>query len=266
MKRVSALIYGVAVYLFFLGTSLYAIAFVGNLGVARSIDRGLESGTLAAVLIDMLLLGVFAVQHSVMARPGFKRQWTRLVSWHLERSTYVVAATLALALVLWQWRPIPAIVWSVSGHFATVLRIAFWAGWGTVLTGTFLINQLELFGLEQVWAYFRGREFHRPSLRTPALYRVVRHPIYLGFLIAFWAAPVMTAGHLLCAFATTSYILLGIYFEEKDLLAAYGQAYLEYRRRVPMLIPFLHGPRAAESQQWDQGGVNQLEEERCRNF
>lgn len=238
MKRVLALVYGIVVYFLFLGTFLYAIGFVGRMGVPKTIDSGSGSQPVIAALIDALLLSVFALQHSIMARRGFKQHWTRVVSWYVERSTYVLAATLALALVLWQWRPIPNVVWDLRGTAAgSVLAILFWVGWAILFLSTFLINHFELFGLHQVWAYARGTEFHRPPFRAPFFYRWMRHPIYLGFVIAFWSAPVMSVGHLLFSVATTGYILVGIYFEERDLIHAYGDAYLEYRRQVPMLVP-----------------------------
>jgi protein-S-isoprenylcysteine O-methyltransferase Ste14 len=248
MKKLLALVYGAACYVFFLGTFLYAIGFVGNVGVPKSVDSGPVSAPLSAAVIDALLLSVFAVQHSVMARQGFKQQWTRIVSWHIERSTFVLSATLALALVLWQWRPIPHVIWDLRGTvFGSPLSVTFWIGWAILLVSTFLINHFELFGLDQVWAYSQGRQFVRPAFKTPLFYRWVRHPIYLGFVIAFWSAPVMTAGHLLFSVATTGYILVGIYFEERDLLRAYGDAYREYRRYVPMLFPWRKGvPKQAE--------------------
>jgi protein-S-isoprenylcysteine O-methyltransferase Ste14 len=248
MKKLLALVYGAACYVFFLGTFLYAIGFVGNVGVSKSVDSGPASAPLTAVVIDALLLTVFAVQHSVMARQGFKQKWTRIVSWHVERSTFVLFATLALALVLWQWRPIPRVMWDVRATvFGSLLTVTFWIGWAILLVSTFLINHFELFGLAQVWAYFRSRQFVRPAFKTPLFYRWVRHPIYLGFIIAFWSAPVMTAGHLLFSMATTAYILLGIYFEERDLLRAYGEDYREYQRLVSMLFPWKKGvPSPAE--------------------
>lgn len=240
MKKLLAVVYGVLAYFFFFGTFLYAIGFVGNVGVPKSIDTGVKSSLGVAVLIDAALLSLFALQHSIMARRGFKQQWTKVVSWYVERSTFVVAASAVLALLLWQWRPIPGRLWDVRGTtLGTVLQGTFWIGWGILLVSTFLINHFELFGLAQVWAYFRGQEFHRPDFKTPTLYRMVRHPIYLGFVIAFWSAPVMTMGHLLFSVATTGYIVVGIYFEERDLVHAYGEAYRNYRLHVPMLIPFL---------------------------
>jgi protein-S-isoprenylcysteine O-methyltransferase Ste14 len=249
MKRTLALLYGVFAYVFFFATFLYAIGFVGNVFVPKSIDTGKQSPLPTAVIIDAALLSIFALQHSIMARQGFKRQWTRIVSWYVERTTYVVAATGALALLLWQWRPIPATVWDLRGTvFGGVLSVTFWIGWGVLLLSTFLINHFELFGLSQVWAYSRGAEFHSPAFKSPSLYRVVRHPIYLGFVIAFWSAPRMTVGHLLFSVATTGYILVGIYFEERDLISHYGDVYRAYRSRVPMLIPFLGGRKNAEQE------------------
>jgi methanethiol S-methyltransferase len=240
MKRMLALLYGLLAYVFFFGTFLYAIGFVGNVVVPKSIDTGKQSPLPTAVIIDAALLSIFALQHSIMARQGFKRQWTRIVSWYVERTTYVVAATAALALLLWQWRPIPSTVWDLRGTvFGSVLSVTFWIGWGILLLSTFLINHFELFGLQQVWAYARGVEFQRPAFKSPALYRMVRHPIYLGFVIAFWSAPLMTVGHLLFSVATTGYIRVGIFFEERDLVSHYGDVYREYCARVPMLIPFL---------------------------
>jgi methanethiol S-methyltransferase len=245
MRRFLALVYGIGCYLLFLGTLLYTMGFVANRGVPKSIDSGPAPTPLAAALIDVLLLSVFAVQHSVMARHRFKQQWTRIVSWYLERTTFVLAATLALALVMWRWCPIPLMVWDLRGTVSgLLLATLFWAGWGVVVVSTCLINHFELFGLEQMWAYFQGKEFNRPPFKTPLFYAWVRHPLYLGFIIAFWAAPVMTVGHLLFAIVTTGYILVGIAYEERDLIRIYGEAYREYRRRVPMLIPW--GRRISE--------------------
>ena len=237
MGRFLALLYGGVVYAFFFATFLYAIGFVANLLVPTSIDRGLEAPLATALVIDVALLGVFAVQHSAMARPAFKRWWTRIVPQPIERSTYVLFASAALALLLWQWRPIPAVIWSVGGAGAIVLETIRWAGWAIVLFSTFLINHFELFGLRQVWANLTKGHIPEPAFRTPLFYRFVRHPLYLGFVLAFWSTPVMTAGHLLFAVATLGYMLIAIQLEERDLIGVFGDAYVAYRRRVSMLIP-----------------------------
>jgi methanethiol S-methyltransferase len=239
-----AVTYGLAVYVFFLATFLYAIGFVGNVLVPKSIDGGAAAPLAEALVVNVLLLGLFAVQHSVMARRGFKRWWTQMVPPAVERSTYVLAATAALALLLWQWRPIAQpVIWTVANPAAAqALWAVFWLGWGILLLATFLINHFELFGLRQVFSRLLGREIPEAEFRTPLLYRYVRHPIYLGFLLAFWAAPVMTAGHLLFSVATTGYILIGIWFEERDLVAQFGEQYRRYRRQVGMLLPWRKAP------------------------
>ena len=242
-----AVIYGIATYVFFVATFLYAIGFVGNLVVPKSIDSGASTPLAEALIVNLLLLVLFAVQHSVMARPAFKRWWTRIVPEPIERSTYVLAATLALALLLWQWRPIAVpVIWTVEGHAAAMmLQALFWLGWTLMLTSTFLLSHFELFGLRQVFARLLGHTIPAPEFRTPFLYRHVRHPIYVGFLLGSWATPHMTAGHLLFSAATTGYILIGIYFEERDLIAQFGDRYRRYREQVGMLLPW---PRKANRQ------------------
>lgn len=235
-----AALYGLAVYLFFLATFVYAIGFVGNLPLLpKTIDSGATAPLAETLVVNLALLGLFAVQHSVMARRGFKRWWNQVIPESMERSTYVLAASAALALLLWQWRPIAVpVLWSVADPIGRlVLYGVFWLGWGVLLISTFLINHFELFGLRQVWANLRGQALPAPTFHTPLFYRHVRHPIYLGFVLAFWATPQMTAGHFLFAAACTAYILIGIWFEERDLLAQFGQRYVVYRQQVGMLFP-----------------------------
>ena len=238
MGRILAFVYGAVSYLIFFVTFLYAIGFVGNLVVPKSIDSGAAAPFGQALLIDALLLGLFAVQHSVMARPGFKRWWTRYVPQPVERSTYVLLASLALILLFWQWRPLTDAVWSVentAGRY--ILWALFFVGWALVLLSTFLINHFDLFGLRQVYLYQRGREYTHLGFRTVFLYKVIRHPIMLGFIIAFWAAPRMTVGHLVFSVATTAYILIALQLEERDMTNIHGKAYEEYRQQVSMLVP-----------------------------
>jgi protein-S-isoprenylcysteine O-methyltransferase Ste14 len=238
MGALMSVLYGVLAYVLFLGAFLYAIAFVGNLHSLKTIDSGEAGPLVPALIIDTLLLGLFAIQHSVMARPAFKSWWTKFVPQPVERATYVLLASLALLLLYWQWRPIPDVIWSVTNPNAVlVLQAIFWTGWAVVLISTFLINHFELFGLRQVYARIRGQTLPAPVFKTPFFYKKVRHPIYLGFLLAFWATPSMSAGHLLFAIATTGYILVGIYLEERDLIALYGDQYRRYAEQVSMLIP-----------------------------
>jgi protein-S-isoprenylcysteine O-methyltransferase Ste14 len=241
--RFAVLAYGLISYLAFLGAFVYAIGFVGNLVVPRSIDSGTAGGGVAAWIVNTVLLGLFAVQHSVMARPGFKMWWTRWIPRPAERSTFVLISSLLLMLLYWQWRPIPDPVWSIESPIPrTIVWVIFWAGWGLVLVSTFLINHFDLFGLRQVWFHAAGRELTPIRFTTSGLYGRVRHPIMLGFLIAFWATPDMSVGHLLFSVLTTGYVFVGTKLEERDLRLIHPEEYPDYMTRTSMLLPGRRAP------------------------
>lgn len=237
-KRLLAFIFGILVYLVFLLTVLYGIGFVGNVFVPKGIDDGIDSPPVIALTINLSLLVLFGVQHSLMARPAFKKRWVRLVPQPVERSTYVLCASLSLLLLFWQWRPLTAYVWNFpSGLKNVALTSLFWIGWFDVVLSTFLISHFDLFGLRQVYYHLRDIDYVPVAFEQPTFYKFVRHPLMLAFLIAFWATPQMSVGHLFFAVSMTSYIFIGIAFEERDLSKAYGETYERYRRQVPMLIP-----------------------------
>src|SRR5471032_3086019 len=239
MGRFAAFLYGLASYVLFFVTFLYAIGFVADLVVPKAIDTGTVVPVLEALIVNLVLMAVFAIQHSVMARKQFKQWWTQFVPKSVERSTYVLLSSLALVLLFWQWRPMPAVVWQIAdARFAWAMTGLSMVGWLIVLTSTFLINHFELFGLQQVANNLTGHEMPAPRFRTPLYYKLVRHPIYFGFIVAFWAAPTMTVGHLLFAAVTTAYILVGIFLEERDLVDLFGDEYRRYRERVAMLVPW----------------------------
>jgi len=257
LSRMTAFFYGVACYLVFFATFLYALGFLGNFAVPKSVDSGPQWPFIDALAMNSALLAIFALQHSVMARQWFKAAWTRIVPPPVERSTYVLLSSSALLLLFWKWQPMGGVIWNVgstSGRLALEALYAF--GWLTVLATTFLINHFDLFGLRQVWVYLRGRPYMPIGFRTPGPYRYVRHPLYVGWLLVFWSAPVMTSAHLVFAIATTVYILVAIQFEERDLVRFHAE-YAEYRRRVPMILPIVSSKRR-ESAEVRQGTAKQV--------
>ncbi|MCS3729972.1 methanethiol S-methyltransferase [Bradyrhizobium betae] len=250
VARLAILLYAIVSYAVFTASFLYALGFVGNYVVPKSIDTSIDVGAPAnlgeAIVINLLLMSLFALQHTVMARASFKRWLTQFLPAACERSTYVLLSSLILLLLFWQWRPIPAVIWQVHGIAAWLLIGVHWLGWLIAFASTHMIDHFDLFGLRQAFVALRGTEMPGQSFKTPLLYKIVRHPLMLGFLLAFWATPEMTAGHLLFAIANTAYILVALQFEERDLIAAFGATYQEYRRRVPMLVPRLFGRRRSD--------------------
>lgn len=260
MKRILSLAYGALAYTCFLGTIVYAIGFVGNMMVPKSIDTGASAGTAEAILVNMALLSLFAVQHSGMARPGFKKMWTRIIPQPIERSTFVLATCVVFGMLFWQWRPLPEVVWQVEDPLgAAALTAISLGGWMMVVLATFMIHHFDLFGLRQVYLHFRGYNYRELGFRAPGFYRYMRHPIMAGFLIAFWVTPVMTMGHLLFAAVTTGYILVAIQLEERDLMRFFGDRYRLYRDQVPALLPRLAG---YQDQRWQtpeiQAGADRM--------
>lgn len=244
MKKLLFLLYGIVAYVIFFGTFCYAIGFVTALVVPKNIDSVPQTPLAYGLIVDAALLALFALQHSIMARPAFKQWWTKFVPQPIERSTYVLLASLCLLLLFWYWQPLGSIIWHVESPAGQVfLQALALSGFGIVLVSTFLINHFDLFGLRQVWLYFTGKSYEPLPFRTPLFYRYVRHPLYLGFLIGFWSTPTMTAAHLFFAVMTSGYILTAIQLEENDLVKHFGEKYREYRRAAPMLIPFTKGGR-----------------------
>lgn len=238
MSKIGTLLYGIVAYVVFLVSFLYAIGFVGNVGVPKSIDSGEPDTLVRSLTINLLLLGAFAIQHSVMARQGFKAWWTKIVPKPVERSIYVLISSLLLILLFWQWKPLTSVVWHTAGFAALFLQGLFWLGWAIVLLSTFMIDHFDLFGLRQTFLHWQGKSYSPSAFKKVGLYHFVRHPIMSGFIIAFWATPQMTAGHLLFAVMTTAYIFIGIWFEERDLKKFHPGDYENYRSKTPALIPF----------------------------
>jgi methanethiol S-methyltransferase len=239
--RLLILFYAIVSYAVFLVSFLYGLGFVGNYLVPKSIDVGGRTNLSEAIVVDLLLVGLFAIQHSMMARPAFKQWWANILPVACQRSTYVLLSSLILLLLFWQWRPIPTPVWQIDGTAAWLLTGVYWLGWLTVLASTFMIDHFDLSGLRQAFFALRGAEMPGQSFKTPLLYKIVRHPLMLGLLLAYWATPEMTVGHLLFAIMNTAYILVGLQFEERDLIAEFGATYQQYRQRVPMLLPRMFG-------------------------
>jgi len=238
MGKIIKFVYSLVAYVVFLAAFLYAIGFVGNFIVPKSIDSGVETSTMMAILINAGLLGAFAIQHSVMARPGFKTWWAKIIPQTVERNTYVLISSLLLILMFWQWRPMTGVIWDVQNStLGSILQVIFWMGWVQVLLSSFLINHFDLFGLRHGYLNLKGKEYTHLHFKTTFLYKIVRHPLLLGFIIAFWAAPLMTTGHLLFSLLTTGYIIIGATLEERDHEALMGSDYVEYKKSVPMLIP-----------------------------
>ena len=238
MSRILAFIYGLICYLIFFATFIYTIGFVGNLIVPKTLDSDLNGTLIQGILIDILLIGVFAIQHSLMARPSFKEWWKKIIPNSIERSTYVLMSSLALLLLFWQWRSLGGIIWNIQNPIiSNIIYGIFALGWLIALLSKFMINHFDLFGLRQVYLYLRGQEYEYLGFRTPGFYKYVRHPIMLGFVIAFWATPIMTVSHLIFALGLTIYMLVGIKLEETDMISIYGNLYQEYRQQVSMLIP-----------------------------
>jgi methanethiol S-methyltransferase len=253
--RLLIVFYAIVSYAVFFVSFLYALGFIGNYLVPKSIDVGAPAGLCQAIVVDLLLVGIFAIQHSIMARPAFKQGWAKILPEACQRSTYVLLSSLILLLLFWQWRPIPLPIWRIDGIAASLLIGIHWLGWLIVLSSTFMIDHFDLSGLRQAFFALRGAELPGQSFKTLLLYKIVRHPLMLGFLLAFWATPEMTAGHLLFAITTTIYILVGLQFEERDLIAQFGTTYQRYRQRVPMLLPRIFGRRSAEDRPTEARGA-----------